>query len=122
MAEAIAFHIDGMTCTSCAEHVQQALMNVPGVRTALVSYPQRRAEIETDAGMSLDPLVAAVAALGYRARVADTPGKSTSSLLNKALGWLGGETKHEGAEQALHVAVIAWRLRGGAAGFAPAHR
>lgn len=27
MAEAITLHIEGMTCTSCAEHVQQALKN-----------------------------------------------------------------------------------------------
>ena len=53
MAEAIAFHIDGMTCVSCAEHVRQALENVSGVRTASVSYPHRRAEIEADAGVSL---------------------------------------------------------------------
>ena len=45
MAEAITLHIEGMTCTSCAEHVQQALTNVPGVRAASVSYPQRQAEI-----------------------------------------------------------------------------
>ena len=106
MAEAITLHIEGMTCTSCAEHVQQALKNVPGVRSASVSYAQRQAEIEADAGVNVTPLVAAVAALGYRARVADTPGKSTSGLLDKALGWLGGETKHGGGEQALHVAVI----------------
>jgi len=62
MAEAITLHIDGMTCTSCAEHVQQALTNVLGVRAASVSYPQRQAEIEADAGVTLDPLVAAVAA------------------------------------------------------------
>ncbi|HCI3888845.1 TPA: cation transporter, partial [Pseudomonas aeruginosa] len=105
MAEAITLHIEGMTCTSCAEHVQQALKNVPGVRSASVSYAQRQAEIEADAGVNLPPLVAAVAALGYRARLADTPNKPTG-LLDKALGWLGGDTKHEGGEPALHVAVI----------------
>ena len=47
MAEAITLHIEGMTCTSCAEHVQQALTNVPGVRAASVSYPQRQAEIDS---------------------------------------------------------------------------
>jgi mercuric reductase len=105
MAEAITLHIDGMTCTSCAEHVQQALEKVPGVRAAAVSYLERRAEIKADAGMGHDPLVAAMAALGYRARVSDTPSKPLG-LLDKALGWLGGETKHGGGEQALHVAVI----------------
>ena len=39
MAEAIALHIDGMTCASCAEHVREALEKVPGVRSASVSYP-----------------------------------------------------------------------------------
>ena len=106
MAEEIALHIDGMTCTSCAEHVQQALKNLPGVRAASVSYPQRRAEVEADAGVSLDPLMAAVAALGYRARVADSQGLPTGDLLDKALGWLGGDMKHGGGESALHVAVI----------------
>ena len=105
MAEAITLQIDDMTCTSCAEHVQQALKNVPGVRSASVSYAQRQAEIEADAGVSVAPLVAAVATLGFRARLGDTPSQPTG-LLNKALGWLGGETKHEGGEPALHVAVI----------------
>ena len=105
MAEAITLHIEGMTCTSCAEHVQQALKSLPGVRSASVSYAQRQAEIEADAGVSVAPLVAAVATLGYRARLADTPNKA-AGLLDKALGWLGGETKHGGGEQSLHMAVI----------------
>ena len=85
-----------MTCVSCAEHVRQALENVSGVRTASVSYPHRRAEIEADAGVSLDPLVAAVTALGYRARLSDTPNKP-AGLLDKALGRLGGETRRSGS-------------------------
>ena len=117
MAEAIALHIDGMTCVSCAEHVRQALENVSGVRTASVSYPHRRAEIEADAGVSLDPLVAAVTALGYRARLSDTPNKP-AGLLDKALGRLGGETRRSGSEPALHVAVIG---SGGAAMAAALH-
>ena len=105
MAEAIALHIDGMTCASCAEHVREALEKVPGVRSASVSYPRRRAEVEADADMNHGPLVAAMAALGYRARVSDTPNKA-AGLLGKALGWLGSEPSHGGGERALHVAVI----------------
>ncbi|MCB1908064.1 MAG: mercury(II) reductase [Rhodocyclaceae bacterium] len=106
MAEAITIHIEGMTCTSCAEHVQQALKKVPSVRSASVSYPQRQADIEADAGVSLDPLVAAVNALGYRARVADKQVLPAAGLLDKAMGWLGSGTKRGSGEQALHVAVI----------------
>ena len=104
MDDPITLQIEGMTCDSCAEHVQQALEKVPGVRSASVSYPQRRAEIEADAGVSHDPLVAAVSALGYRARVSDTRGKP-AGLLGKALGWLGSGAKR-GGEPALHMAVI----------------
>jgi mercuric reductase len=107
MTEAITLHIDGMTCGSCAEHVKQTLEKVPGVRSASVSYPQRRAEIEASVGTAADvtSLVAAVSALGYRAQLADAPGQP-SDLLNNAQERLGGEPKREDDEAALHVAVI----------------
>jgi mercuric reductase len=105
MADMIILHIEGMTCDSCAVHTRQALERVPGVRSASVSYPQQRAEIEVDTGVGLDPLVAAAAALGYRARLPDTPNKP-SGLLNKALGGQDGETRRSGDGEALHIAVI----------------
>ena len=107
MAVAIALHIDGMTCGLCAKHVRQALEEVPGVRSASVSYPQRQAAVEADLGATVDltSLIAAVSALGYRAQLAETPGQP-SDLLNKAQERLGGEAKCEGNEAALHVAVI----------------
>lgn len=105
MAEAIALCIEGMSCTSCVEPLQQALQNVPGVRSASVSYAQRQAEIEADAGVSVAALVAAVAMLGYRVGGANTPNKTTGPQ-DKALGWHGSETKHDGGGQALHVAVV----------------
>ena len=105
MADTIILQIEGMTCDSCAVHTRQALERVPGVRSASVSYPQQRAEIEVDTGVGLDPLVAAAAALGYRARLPDTPNKP-SGLLNKALGGQDSETRRSGDGEALHIAVI----------------
>jgi mercuric reductase len=105
MADTIILQIEGMTCDSCAVHTRQALERVPGVRSASVSYPRQRAEIEVDTGVGLDPLVAAAAALGYRARLPDTPNKP-SGLLNNALGGQDGETRRSGDGEALHIAVI----------------
>ncbi|MBU2844221.1 FAD-dependent oxidoreductase [Acidithiobacillus thiooxidans] len=105
MADTITLQIEGMTCDSCAVHAQQALERVPGVRSASVSYPHRRAEIEVDASVGLDPLVAAVAALGYRARLSDTPNKPTG-LLDKSLDGQDSETRCTGDGEALHIAVI----------------
>lgn len=107
MTGAITLRVDGMTCGACAEHIRQALEKVPGVRSAAVSYPQRRAEIRTDASTGLDaaPLIAAVSAIGYLAQAADTLSKPAGEV-NKTLGRSSGEPKRGNAEPALHVAVI----------------
>jgi mercuric reductase len=109
VTQVITLRIEGMTCGSCAEHVRQALEKVPGVRLARVSYPQRRAEVETDTGAGLQAasLVAAIAGLGYQARPADAQNASRGPL-DRARDWLNGETNraHAGTGPALHVAVI----------------
>jgi mercuric reductase len=105
MAGAIALRIDGMTCTSCAEHVRQALEGMRGVRSAAVSYPKGRAEVAADAGVSSDALTATIATLGYRASVADTAARPTG-VLDKALGWLTTGVKRGEGGQPLRIAVI----------------
>ncbi|EEC5335345.1 cation transporter, partial [Salmonella enterica subsp. enterica serovar Agona] len=63
--------ITGMTCDSCAAHVKEALEKVPGVQSALVSYPKGTAQLAIEAGTSSDALTTAVAGLGYEATLAD---------------------------------------------------
>ena len=100
-------NITGMTCDSCATHVKEALEKVPGVLSALVSYPNGSAQLATDPGTSPEALTAAVAGLGYKATPADAPSTSARGrLLGKALGWLGGGDKAGGDGDGLHVAVI----------------
>ena len=100
--------ISGMTCDSCATHVRQALEKVPGVHSAQVSYLKGTATLTLAPETPMSALVAAVGALGYRARVAD--GKTDTfrggSLLGKARSWLGGSQQSPGGGAALHVAVI----------------
>jgi len=99
--------ISGMTCDSCATHVRQALEQVPGVRSAQVSYPKGTARLTLAPDTPMTALVAAVTALGYRARVANgNADRPRDSLLGKARSWLGGGQKAPGGDEALHVAVI----------------
>jgi mercuric reductase len=105
MARAIALSIAGMICASCAERAKAALENVLGVRSATVSYPEGRADIQTDAHVDIDTLAAAVETLGYRARVADTPTRP-SGLIDQALGLRGAEAKRDCSDHLLHIAVI----------------
>ncbi len=99
--------ITGMTCDSCAVHVKEALEKVPGVQSAVVSYPKGTAQLVTEPGTSLDVLTAAVARLGYKTMLADAPPRERrNGLLDKALGWLGGGDKHGGDGGGLRIAVI----------------
>ncbi|MEW6319809.1 MAG: mercury(II) reductase [Acidobacteriota bacterium] len=61
------FDITGMTCDACAVHVSRALLSVPGVERAEVSYAQRTAHVV--GAPTLDPavLASAVRAAGYGA-------------------------------------------------------
>ena len=99
--------ITGMTCDSCAAHVKEALEKVPGVQSAIVSYPNGTAQLAVEAGTSPDALTAAVAGLGYRATLADAPvAPAGGGLLGKMREWLGSEDKAGSDASALHVAVI----------------
>ncbi len=74
--------IGGMTCGSCAAHVQQALADVPGVDEAEVNFATGRARIALADG-EVDPtaLVAVVEGSGYTAEIL---GGGTSSAADRA--------------------------------------
>ncbi len=81
--------ITGMTCDSCALHVQQALQQVPGVQQAEVSFAEGQARYEAAPSVTLAMLVAAVREAGY-----DVVEDEVSP------------TSRNGSGAALHVAVI----------------
>ncbi|KAG1217212.1 hypothetical protein G6F35_009361 [Rhizopus arrhizus] len=96
-----------MTCDSCAAHVKEALEKVPGVQSALVSYPKGTAQLAIVPGTSPDALTAAVAGLGYKATLADAPlADNRVGLLDKVRGWMAAAEKHSGNEPPVQVAVI----------------
>jgi Cu+-exporting ATPase len=61
--------VGGMMCQkSCANEVQQALLAVPGVKSAVVSYATSMASIELNASVPVATLVEAVEVAGYDAK------------------------------------------------------
>lgn len=103
--------ITGMTCNSCAAHVQEALEKVPGVRSAEVSYAMGSALLTLSGDTPQEALFAAVVGLGYRAALADAPtappiNPAGGGLLGRVREWVGGvdQTGHAGGP--LHIAVI----------------
>ena len=63
--------ITGMTCDSCAVHIKEVLEKVPGVQMVHVSHPNGVAQVTASPNTSPETLVAAVAALGYGAALAE---------------------------------------------------
>ena len=64
----ITLALTGMTCASCAAHIEKALAAVPGVAAVSVNLATEKATVTAAAG-SEAALVAAVVASGYGARV-----------------------------------------------------
>ncbi len=61
------YAIDGMTCEGCAGHVRTALEELPGVRSARVSYEDGSATVIFEDGAYDDEAVSrAISSLGYR--------------------------------------------------------
>jgi len=72
--EQVDLSLEGMTCSSCANLIERRLNKLDGV-SATVNYATAKAAVEYDADrISKDDLVRAVAATGYRARLAQPPG------------------------------------------------
>ncbi len=66
----MVLQITGMTCGSCASHVEKVLLKAPGVHEAKVSYAEGTARVSGDGALDPAALSAAVQAAGYQAVVA----------------------------------------------------
>ena len=66
----IILDIQGMSCASCAAHVEKGLAKQPGVYSASVNLATEKAQVEFDSRqITPQALAAAVDALGYKATV-----------------------------------------------------
>ena len=99
--------ITGMTCDSCASHVEKALMGVPGVRKAEVSYRQGTARVSAEKVLDPAVLATAIQTAGYGAAVkSSVPPEAPEGRLNEALGFLGTGSKRKVGDTRLSIAVI----------------
>ncbi len=77
----IELPVEGMTCEHCVRTVKGALEKVPGVQSATVSLPERRAVVDVDDGrVTREALTAAITVAGYSVPAAVGTGSSTSSM------------------------------------------
>lgn len=61
--------VEGMSCAACAARVRRTLEDINGVVSAEVSLAERNVKVRyVDKTLSSDNLVAAINALGYKAR------------------------------------------------------
>jgi mercuric reductase len=115
----VSLEVGGMTCESCARHVEQALKAMPGVHGAEVSYKEGTAKVSTGDGASSNALISAIASAGYSAKALDggvREAKGAGRSILRAARDLFGPRK--GGGEQLQIAVIG----SGGAAFAGALR
>jgi len=99
--------ITGMTCKSCANHVEKALLGVPGVRKAEVSYSQGTARVSAGKALDAAALAAAVWTAGYGAVLrTSAPLEVREGLLNLARSLPGTDSQKKAGDTKLKIAVI----------------
>lgn len=104
----LEFDVQGMTCASCAQHVQRALKKVSGVIEANVpGWESGHANVIVEEGVNPADLEASVARAGYRATVKPQNGHQRTAVPFIRKGQDGDH---------FHLMVIG----GGSAGFAAA--
>jgi copper ion binding protein len=59
--------IEGMSCDHCVKHVTQALEELPGVASVIVSLKDKSAQVEHGDRVTPESLKAAVTEAGYEA-------------------------------------------------------
>lgn len=64
----VTLGIEGMSCEACSVHIEKGLREVPGVRSASVSYAEKRAKVSIDPASppSQEALTKAVEDAGYK--------------------------------------------------------
>ena len=110
MADTLALTVNGMTCASCARHVEDALTNVPGVQRARVAYPEGTAQVTGASTLDARALIEAVQTAGYGAALASKATAPFASAVRdvptRALGEAGKDPKSPSGESPLRVAII----------------
>lgn len=82
------FQIAGMTCANCPQKIKKALIGLPGVKTASVSYETGSARIEFDPGRtSFDRIKTVIGELGYQVL---PEGRGGSRRIFSMIAILGG--------------------------------
>ena len=77
----VRLSVEGMTCDHCAASITKALRKVPGVRDAIVSYPDRSAVVDAEPGVATTQLLGAVQSAGpYTAQAEESLLPSASAV------------------------------------------
>jgi Cu+-exporting ATPase len=79
------FSVNGMDCASCVAHVERAMKDVPGVRSANVSLARGRASVSFDASKTTPERIAAAATDAGYPSAPESPGVAAGNVEEERL-------------------------------------
>ena len=88
----IDLQVEGMSCGSCVKHVTQALQPLSGVSGVEVDLPSGRVRVHGELVQGDAPLVMALTAAGYPAKLATGDSGSAATTQPKSSGCGSGRT------------------------------
>jgi P-type Cu+ transporter len=68
-APPVSIRVEGMACEACVERVVKAIRATPGVASASVNLPTKRAEVVFSGTPDIAAVIAAIGAAGYESMV-----------------------------------------------------
>lgn len=77
------YHIEGMSCMGCRQHVEDELNKVPGVRQAMVDLEKQEAVVEMEEHISLSALQKALSEGGGNYEIMLPEDKKKSQRIRK---------------------------------------
>lgn len=80
----IDLEVQGMSCGSCVKHVTRALAPISGVSDITVDLPTSHVRVNGALGLQSEQLVSALAAVGYPAKLTETPASPSQADGSKA--------------------------------------
>lgn len=81
--QSLTFKIEGMTCASCTQIIEDNASKLPGVLSVQVNFATEKAEIFTDESFNLEVFNELINKLGYRIVSPDKQKEMPSTLFNK---------------------------------------
>ena len=83
MEKTVKLHIEGMHCGSCEKIIELELAEVPGLKSAKISWQNGEGDVVVEQGVSDQQIIEAVRKAGYKGEIIGNKNDNLATVENK---------------------------------------